>query len=182
MFETEMRRRCMRRGAWEEGRHRWGRRHGGGARMFEQGALRLVVLSLIAEQPRHGYEIIKEIEARAGGAYAPSPGVIYPLLTMLEEMGLARLDASEGAKKLYAVTPEGEAELAENKAFVERLFARMAAVRDSAGAGRPPQVVRAIENLRLALRLRLERGPISQDEAQSIAAAIDAAATAIERS
>ncbi|HRK65163.1 MAG TPA: PadR family transcriptional regulator, partial [Terricaulis sp.] len=69
--------------------------------MFEQGALRTIVLALIAEQPRHGYEIIKEIEHRVGGAYAPSPGVIYPLLTMLEDMGLAELSASDGAKKLY---------------------------------------------------------------------------------
>lgn len=182
-----MRERWMRGGRHERGerhgRHGWGgHRHGGGGRMFGQGDLRYVVLALIAEQPRHGYEIIKEIETRAGGAYAPSPGVIYPLLTMLEEMGLARLDASEGAKKRYAITPEGEADLAGNKAAVEHLFARMAAVRESAGSGRPPQVVRAIENLRLALQLRLERGSLTEDQAQAIAAAIDAAATAIERS
>lgn len=167
---------------WSEGHEHFGRhRHGGGRRMFEQGDLRLVVLSLIAEQPRHGYDIIKEIETRAGGAYAPSPGVIYPLLTMLEDQGFARLDASEGAKKRYAITPEGEAELAANKAGADHLFARMASVRDSAGSGRAPQIVRAIENFRLALRLRLERGPLSDEQVQAVATAIDNAAQAIER-
>lgn len=166
--------------------HHWGRRghrHGGGMRrMFDQGDLKFVVLALIAEQPRHGYEIIKEIEHRVGGAYAPSPGVIYPLLTMLEEMGLAELSASEGSKKLYAITEPGRAELEGNKANVDALFARIASARESFSSGRSPQLVRAMENLKLALRLRMERGPLNEDELQSVAAAIDAAAQAIERS
>lgn len=151
-------------------------------RMFDQGDLKFVVLALIAEQPRHGYEIIKEIEHRVGGAYAPSPGVIYPLLTMLEEMGLAELSASEGSKKLYAITEPGRAELEGNKANVDALFARIASARESFSSGRSPQLVRAMENLKLALRLRMERGPLNEDELQSVAAAIDAAAQAIERS
>ena len=151
-------------------------------RMFDQGDLKFVVLALIAEQPRHGYEIIKEIEHRVGGAYAPSPGVIYPLLTMLEEMGLAELTASEGAKKLYAVTTQGKAELETNKAGVDALFARIASARESFSSGRAPQIVRAMENLKLALRLRMERGPLNEDELQRVAAAIDGAAQAIERS
>jgi DNA-binding PadR family transcriptional regulator len=168
---------------WGGRRHGWDGRHRfGGGRMFDQGDLRLVVLSLIAEQPRHGYELIKEIDARSGGAYAPSPGVIYPLLTMLEEMGFARMEASEGAKKLYAITAEGQADLAANQKAAEHLLERMASVRASVSSGRAPQVVRAVENLRLALRLRLERGPISEDQAQKIATALDVAATEIERS
>jgi len=163
------------------GRHGWGHRHGGGRRPFEQGDLRFLVLALIAEKPRHGYELIKEIEERMGGVYAPSPGVIYPLLTMLEEMGQARLSAEEGGKKLYAITPEGEAELASNKDAVDAIFARIAGVRERTVGERAPQIVRAIENFRLALRLRVERGPVSDEQAQTIAAAIDAAAQAIER-
>jgi len=163
------------------GRHGWGHRHGGGRRPFEQGDLRFLVLALIAEKPRHGYELIKEIEERMGGVYAPSPGVIYPLLTMLEEMGQARLSAEEGGKKLYAITPEGEAELASNKDAVDAIFARIAGVRERTVGERAPQIVRAIENFRLALRLRMERGPVSDEQAQTIAAAIDAAAQAIER-
>jgi DNA-binding PadR family transcriptional regulator len=150
--------------------------------MFDQGDLRFVVLALLAEQPRHGYELIKEIEARSGGAYAPSPGVIYPLLTMLEEMGLASLEASDGAKKLYAITDAGRDELAANKSAAEHLFARLASVRESVSSARAPQIVRAVENFRLALRLRLERGPLSDEQITAVAAAIDAAAAAIERS
>lgn len=163
-------------------RHGMGGRHGGGRRrMFEQGDLKYVVLALIAEQPRHGYEIIKEIEARLAGAYAPSPGVIYPLLTMLEEMGLAALSEAEG-KKLYAATDAGKAELAANKGDVDALFARIAAARESFSSGRSPQIVRAMENLKLALRLRMERGPLSEAEIEAVAAALDGAAHAIERS
>lgn len=166
-------------GHW--GRHH-GRRGGGGRRMFEQGDLKTIVLALIAEQPRHGYEIIKEIEHRVGGAYAPSPGVIYPLLTMLEEMGLAELSASEGPKKLYAATAQGKAELAANRSDVDALFARIAAARESFSSNRAPQLVRAMENLKLALRLRMERGPLSDTQIEAVAAALDTAAQAIERS
>lgn len=150
-------------------------------RMFDQGDLRLVVLALIAEQARHGYDIIKEIEARFGGGYAPSPGIIYPLLTMLEELGLISLSAAEGPKKLYAITPEGEAELAQQKSSVDALFARMNAVREHFTSSRPAEVVRAYENLKFALRLRLERGGLDATKAQAIAAALDAAAQAVER-
>ena len=168
-----------RRGHW--GHH--GNRHGGGRRrLFDQGELKFVVLALIAEQPRHGYEIIKEIEARVGGAYAPSPGVIYPLLTMLEDVGLVELSGSEGAKKLYAITKEGEAELADKRTNVDALFARIAAARESSASGRAPQIVRAAENLKLALRLRMERGPLTEAQIEAVAAALDGAAQVIERS
>lgn len=169
-------------GGDHEGHGRWGHRHwGGGRRFFEQGDLRVVILALIAEKPRHGYELIKDIEDRFGGAYAPSPGVVYPLLTMLEELGQVSLESSAGGKKLYAITDDGRAALGERQADVDALFARMAAVRERFGAARAPQIQRATENLRLALRLRLERGDVNEDAAQKIAAAIDACAQAIER-
>lgn len=165
--------------------HHWGRhghRRGGGLkRLFDHGDLKFVVLGLLAEQPRHGYEIIKEIENRVGGGYAPSPGVIYPLLTMLEEMGFATLQAEGGGKKLYAITEAGQAELAANKNAVDALFARIAAAREHFSSGRSPQIVRAMENLKLALRLRMERGPMSDGDLEQVAAAIDAAAQAIEK-
>src|SRR5262245_44692076 len=177
---------ARRSGGWEShgGPRGWGRgrHHGGGMRrMFDQGDLRLVTLALIAEQPRHGYDIIKEVESRFGGGYAPSPGVIYPMLTMLEELGLVSLSASEGAKKLYAITPDGEAELAAQKQSVEAIFARIDAVRERNASANPPEIVRAYENLKFALRLRMERGGLDQDKAQAIAAALDAAAQAVER-
>lgn len=167
---------------WSRGGGRHGHGRGGFRRMFDQGDLKYVVLGLIAEQPRHGYELIKEIEARVGGAYAPSPGVIYPLLTMLEEMGLAELSASEGAKKLYAITESGKAELEANKSNVESLFQRIAAAREHFASGRSPQIVRAMQNLHTALRLRMEQGPLNNEQIQNVAAALDAAAQAIERS
>lgn len=98
---------------------------GRGPKMFDAGAMRYVVLQLIAEKPRHGYEIIKELEQRSGGGYSPSPGAIYPLLSMLLDMGHVTASA-DGNKKLHTITPEGEAFLGENRQFVDAILARMA--------------------------------------------------------
>src|SRR5689334_15147786 len=98
------------------GGHGFGGRHGRRfGRIFEHGDLRYVVLQMIAEKPRYGYEVIKAIEEKLGGAYTPSPGVIYPTLTLLEETGYATVSEAEGNKKLYAITEAGKAFLAENK-------------------------------------------------------------------
>lgn len=167
-----------------------GRHHrlspGGGrsglGRFFAHGDLRLVILHLIAEKPRHGYEIIKAVEERVGGAYTPSPGVIYPTLTLLEELGYVTVSTGEGAKKLHTVTAEGLGFLRTNRALVDALLARMDEAGRAHGSGPAPQVVRAMENLKLALRMRLSRGPLSEDQANAVAAALDAAATGVERS
>jgi DNA-binding PadR family transcriptional regulator len=158
--------------------HRGGGRHG---RFFEHGDLRLVVLALIAEQPRHGYDIIKAIEERVRGAYSPSPGVVYPTLTLLEEIGHVSA-AAEGVKKLYSITPEGTLFLEANRTAVAALFARIEEAGRARASVDAPQLVRGMENLKLALRLRLGRGPLSEAEVTAIATALDAAATAIERS
>ena len=113
--------------------HQWGRGRRGG-RTFEHGELRLVVLALIAERPRHGYELIKAIEDRLAGSYSPSPGVIYPTLTLLEELGHATV-AQEDGKKLYAITPEGQLWLAANQAAVDTAMARMSEVSAMHGGG-----------------------------------------------
>ncbi|HEY1856033.1 PadR family transcriptional regulator [Acidocella sp.] len=139
------------------------------------------MLGLIAEKPRHGYEIIKEIEDRLAGSYSPSPGVVYPTLTLLEELGHAEVTESDG-KKCYAITEEGTAFLAANQATVDAALARMSEVRAVHGGGPAPQIVRAIENLKLALRLRQARGPLTQVQINVIAEALDSAAIAIERS
>src|SRR5476649_2148088 len=115
-------------GGRERGEHGDHRERGGGGRgpkMFDAGAMRYVVLQLIAEKPRHGYEIIKELEQRSGGGYSPSPGAIYPLLSMLLDMGHV-LASPDGNKKLHTITPEGEAFLAENRQFVDAILARLA--------------------------------------------------------
>ena len=160
------------------GRHRRGGRSG---RLFDHGELRLVVLALIAEQPRHGYEIIKEIEDRVAGTYTPSPGVIYPTLTMLEELGHATVSEHAG-KRLYAITTEGTAYLAANKSAVDNALQRMQSVNIAHGGGPAPEITRARENLKMALRLREARGPLTEQQIRDIAAALDAAAIAIERS
>jgi DNA-binding PadR family transcriptional regulator len=104
------------------GRHRRGR----AGRMFEQGDLKYVILRLLEEKPRHGYEVIKELEDRFGGAYSPSPGTVYPTLTMLEDMGYARATQEEGGRKIYSVTPEGSAYLKEHSTTVDSIFQRIA--------------------------------------------------------
>ncbi len=173
-------------GADRDHRHRGEARRGGGrsdlGRFFAHGDLRLVILHLIAERPRHGYEIIKAIEERVRGAYSPSPGVVYPTLTLLEELGHSVVTPGEGTKKLHGITPEGRAVLDANRPAVEALLARMARAAEAFGDGPHPAVVRAKEGLKLALRMRLARGPLTEDQNTAIAAALDAATTAIERS
>ena len=159
----------------------WGRRHRRRrGRIFEQGDLRFLILGLIAEKPRHGYEIIKAIEEETGGAYTPSPGVIYPTLTLLEEMGQIAATEGDGNRKQFAITAEGEAYLTENRTAAEAVKARMREVA-SEQADRPaPEIQRAIENLRNVLYMRGERGPIDRDEAKRIAETLDRAARDIE--
>ena len=158
--------------------HRHGRRHGG--RMLDYGELRLLLLAMIAEQPRHGYELIKAIEERFGGSYTPSPGVIYPTLAWLDDMGYARIEAEEGGRKRYGMTPEGDAFLTVNRAAADELLARAGG--EGGDRSVPASVVRAMHNLKLALRLRLRRGGLDQGAADAIAAALDAAAQSVERS
>lgn len=154
--------------------HGRGRRRGG--RLFDYGELRLLVLALISEQPAHGYELIKTIEERFGGGYTPSPGVIYPTLSWLEDSGYATVEAQAG-RKSYAITPEGAAFLAQNRDAADALIARSGGDEHSPRAGQV-QIRRAMENLKTALRLQLREGadPATIDQ---IAAAIDAAAIAV---
>lgn len=175
---------------WAGGRH-W-RRHGRGfgwsgrqggsdddgvmmraGRMLAQGDLRLIALALIAEQPRHGYEIIKVLEDKTEGWYAPSPGMVYPTLTYLEEAGYVTAQA-EGSKRLYAITEEGRRYLAENQTFVDAVLERLATVgariarlrrrqeeRDDErhGPSVPPLVRAALVNLREVAAKQLEGDP-----------------------
>ncbi len=114
-------------GDWAGGPPR-GRSHwrGRAGRMFEQGDIKYVILRLLEEKPRHGYDIIKELESRFGGSYAPSPGTVYPTLTMLEDLGFARVVPEDGGKKIYEITDEGRKHLAEHSGTVNDIFARIA--------------------------------------------------------
>jgi DNA-binding PadR family transcriptional regulator len=152
---------------------------GGRERLFDSGQLRLVILQLVAEKPSYGYEIIKAIEERLSGGYAPSPGVVYPTLTLLEEEGLAT-SSSEGNKRLYSLTEQGREYLRTNDATVKAIFGRMEKARKMFGRGRSPQIMRAVMNLRYALGMRVGRGDLSAEQVSRIAQAIDAAARAID--
>ena len=171
---------------WGAGRHggRFGRgrfagfggRFGGGPdgadgddmmrarRMLAQGDLRLIALALIAEAPRHGYEIIKLLEEKTGGWYSPSPGMVYPTLTFLEEAGYVTA-STEGAKKLYTITDEGKAYLGSNKDLIKVVLDRMSEIGERVNRWRrargertnelPPLVDAAITNLRDIVAKRL---------------------------
>ncbi|MET3355560.1 UNVERIFIED_ORG: DNA-binding PadR family transcriptional regulator [Xanthobacter viscosus] len=160
------------------GGHRGGGRGGRGGgemfrigRMLAQGDLKLLALSLIAEQPRHGYEIIKVIEEKTAGWYSPSPGVVYPTLTFLEEAGYVTSEP-DGAKKRYAITEEGRAHLAANRDFADAIIGRLSEIGlkmgrvrkwigwsengPNQGAELPRLVEAALENLRDVAQQKLE--------------------------
>ena len=171
---------------WGAGRHRRGRfggfgfggRHGMGGgmnpddmrarRMLAQGDLRLIALSFIAEAPRHGYEIIKLVEEKTADWYSPSPGIVYPTLTYLEEAGYVTA-STEGSKKLYAITDEGRAYLEANRHLVDVVLDRLTAFgervnrwRRTLGGERedrrtlPPLVEATFDHLRETVSKRLE--------------------------
>jgi DNA-binding PadR family transcriptional regulator len=137
------------------------------------------VLSLIAEKPRHGYEIIKEIEDRVGGAYTPSPGVIYPTLTMLEDVGHVSV-SEEGGKKLHTITDLGHAFLNANRPTVDALMARMSEAGGQGGGDARRRVRESMEKLGMALRHKLARPDTDEARILAAIAALDAATKAIE--
>ena len=180
-------------GHWGAGRHRRGRfggsgfggRHGMGGgmnpedlragRMLAQGDLRLIALAFIVEEPRHGYEIIKLVEEKTADWYSPSPGIVYPTLTYLEEAGYVTA-STEGSKKLYAITAEGRAYLEANRDIVDVVLARLAALGERVNRWRrtargerdnrrtlPPLVEAAFDHLRETVGKRLD----SDAEAES---------------
>ncbi|HEX4693455.1 MAG TPA: PadR family transcriptional regulator [Sphingomonas sp.] len=174
----------MHRGWGRHARH-WGGRDSRGEgrrrRMFDGGELRLVLLKLIADEPRHGYDLIRQIEAMTGGAYAPSPGVVYPTITLLDDMGLIEARQSEGAKKLFAVTEAGTAELDANAELVATLIARLTALGEDRQKTDSSSIRRAMGNLREVLMNRLREGDVDADMLHRVVALIDETAQKIER-
>ena len=161
----------------------WGGRGRGrrARRMFEGGELRLVLLKLIADEPRHGYDLIRAIEDLTGGEYAPSPGVIYPTLTLLQDMGLVEEAAVEGARKPFQVTDEGRAHLEERSEEVEALFARLTDLKPGPSPEGASPIWRAMRNLGMAIRHRVQHGEITDETKFELAALIDELAQKIER-
>jgi DNA-binding PadR family transcriptional regulator len=158
------------------GRGRRGRR-----RVFESGELRLVLLHLISVQPRHGYDLIRAIEELTGGGYAPSPGVIYPTLTLLEEMGHIEQAPGEGARKPFQITDAGRAYLEENADEAEELLSRLKSLSPSYHPEGGSPVWRAMRNLGMAIRSRLTHGDVTEDTVHELAALIDEFAQRVER-
>ena len=140
--------------------------HGRGGRMFEQGAIKLLALHLLAERPCHGYDLIKFIENLVGGDYSPSPGVIYPTLSFLVDMGWATLSDGEAGRKQYTVTAAGLEQLERQRDEINALLERLRGVREGAGARRSPDIERAMGNLKAVLhQFRLAHAPVSPSPA-----------------
>src|SRR5258708_21111173 len=172
-------RRHMRGGLGFGGQHRHRGLHGGRPRrVFDQGDLRYVLLQLIAGKPSHGYELIKAIEEKFGGTYSPSPGIIYPTLPLLEELGYARIAAETGGRKLYSITDEGTAFLAANRPAVDTVMARMAAISQAYGGGPAPEIQRAMHNLETALLIRLGPGPLRPEQVRPVTVILEHPAAA----
>ena len=170
-------------GGWDD----WGDWGGGGARgsrrrrQVDSGELRLVLLHLIAEQPRHGYDLIRAIEEMTGGSYVPSPGVVYPTLTMLQDMGQIEEMPGEGARKVFQATDEGRGVLAEKAEEVAALLARLSGLGEGPRRAGGAPIARAVSNLLSALWHRVTGDDMDEDMMHRIAAVLDEAAQKIQR-
>jgi len=196
---------CGGRGGHGRDGHRFHDRRGGGGgafrigRMIRDGDLRLIVLALLAQEPRHGYDIIKALEEHSSGVYSPSPGIVYPTLTFLEEAGYATA-ASEGSKRVYTITDAGRAHLDENREHADAVLAEIARVGEKMSWARAwleeedrprrrkrsdrdiPGVVPEVNEARRALKAAIaEKLDISEAEQRRIAAILQEAAAAIRK-
>ena len=164
------------RGGWGNGRRGRERK-----RMFSGGEFRLLLLRLIADEARHGYELIKAIEELTGGDYAPSPGILYPTLTMLEDMGLIAAQKSKDARKIFEATEEGRAHLQEHAEEVSDLIERLEGHGHNRRRGQRPEIGRAIGNLMTALRNRIAHEGWNEQLLNEVVDILDEAAQRIER-
>ena len=159
-------------------------------RLFAHGDLRFLILSLVAEKPRHGYDLIKEISDRVAGAYSPSPGVIYPTLSMLEDLGWVTVNSDHGTKKLHVITEEGRLALKVNQPLLDDIFGRMDEARaaqraalkgdDSEVPSAHTSINHARKALKTALRRRADDEALSEGQVVAIVTALLDAADRIE--
>jgi DNA-binding PadR family transcriptional regulator len=178
------------------GRHgeRHERGHGGGfgggggggrrGKRFTGEELRLMVLALLEETtPQHGYQLIRTFAEKSGDAYAPSPGVLYPLLTLLQDMGLVEEADSTGggSRRSYALSEAGKAEIDGQREAIASAFGRLAALAEESSRTDAGPVRRAMMNLRTAAVQRMGKDGADEEVAFSIAAILDEAAQKIER-
>jgi DNA-binding PadR family transcriptional regulator len=156
----------------EFGRHR--------RRLFESGDFRLLLLSLLAEKPHHGYELIRLIEQMFGGTYAPSPGIVYPTLTLLEEQELAALQAADGeVRKRYAITSQGRHWIEQHADAVAGLRARIAIdAKAMKGSAVPESVRQAVRTLKHMLNIDQRAWP--ETRTQRVVKALEQAIVAVD--
>jgi DNA-binding PadR family transcriptional regulator len=157
---------------------------GGGRRgkRFDGEQLRLLVLGLLAQEPQHGYQLIRAFAEKSGGAYQPSPGVLYPLLTMLDEQELiVKAEGEAGSRRQFSLTEAGRAEVEGHREAIEAAFARLAALAEMAGRTDHAPVRRAVHNLRAAIMERLGREAVETQLGFEVAKIIDEATQRIER-
>jgi len=150
-------------------------------RLFDQAELQVLLLALIAEQPRHGYDLIREIESLSGGEYAPSPGVVYPALSYMEESGLIAPIAEQSARKAFEATEQGREKVASDAESAAALKERLSALADHRDRVDPAPVRRAMHALKTSVFDRLAHGGADRALILEIADAIDEATRKIER-
>ncbi|KMS59236.1 PadR family transcriptional regulator [Novosphingobium barchaimii LL02] len=168
-------------GGGRDGGGRGGPGGGRRKRLFDQAELQTLLLALIAESPRHGYDLIREIEALSGGDYAPSPGVVYPALTYMEESGLIAPVADETSRKAFALTDEGRARAETDSAKAAELKERLTALAAQRDKVDPAPVRRAMHALKTAMFDRLSQDGADRELVLKVADAIDEATRKIER-
>lgn len=156
---------------------------GGGRRerIFAAGDLKFVMLHLLAQKPAHGYDLIKALGEMVGGDYSPSPGTVYPTLAMLEDLGWISATADANGRKEFRLSVDGQLRLETMQAEVSRVLAHVSHIKARTHARRIPEIVRAMENLKTALRMRLGDDVPEQALTRRISEIIDRAAIEIER-
>lgn len=149
-------------------------------RLFEHGDLRRVLLALVAKKPSHGYELIKAIEEASSGLYVPSPGVIYPTLTLLEEQDFLEAVATGNGRKSYQITEAGKVELAQHQAAVDVIFARLAGATRPEGGNLSKVITEAMQRLRMVLRGNMMRADLSDEQVERVNVTLLKAVESIE--
>ncbi|MFB6326535.1 PadR family transcriptional regulator [Pantoea deleyi] len=151
-------------------------------KMLEASEIRLLMLHFLEQRAAHGYELIKSVEELSKGEYSPSPGIIYPNLTLLEEMEAIQVVDAQATRKAYRLTPAGRAQLAEQREMVLSLIARLSSLAVLVNNRSIPAVEQAIHGLKVALNRRLAQEDISDAALQTLIQALHDAAEKITRS
>lgn len=157
----------------------WGDWFGAPPLRADRGGVRYLVLDALAERARHGYEVIQAIEQRSGDAYRPSPGVIYPTLQMLEELGHARVIEAEG-RKVYEITDAGREDLKANREYVDAFYERFAESSWESFAEDIGDVMKRVGSLMKMLRHAMRRGRLTPAVLARTVKVLDKAAAEIE--